>query len=411
MGLFRRFLTVLAIGTLLLLAACDDQGKEANALFSKAATAYREGLAAEAPSARVGAFHRALDLLDQLVERYPETDLAVTLSSGQAVGEVSLAAVSDSLTRAIRDREIETVAKAPQVCLDAPTPLCLTDLGLSMVEDPDITPFDRTYALVRAAEALGVMGEEADYAATLDTLSELIPQLEGDDRDYAEELMVDVFAAGGRGTDRQKLIATLEEEGRGYDQASIAKYLAVNGDRAALGADVEDVLDLIEEETSTEDTPYVFTAIDVLELCRSRPFLNKRDLSEETWDALAYLTGMIPRLLIALDRTEDLDAADRTYGALYYRLAAVQCAAADGNDMAEALLRDTLAYFETNKEVLDDLDQTSFVEDSIVTQWTLGDRDGALARVDLTEASIDNAIILFRLATYLVLEDGGSSRL
>jgi hypothetical protein len=275
-----------------------------------------------------------------------------------------------------------------------------------MVDDPNAGSLDRYYALVRAAEALGVMGATADYDALFDRLSAMAGGFEDEDADYAEELLVEVLAAGGRTADREDLMTALDDAGRWYDGAAIAKYLAVQGERASQVAVVEDVLALVEEEVFTEEAPYVFTAIDLLELCRSRPFLENTVFPAETWGELGAVTGLIPRLLAQVESGTEEGGFDRAYGGIYYRLAAVQCAAADGvaADRTQPLLRETRAFFQANKAVLDDIDRVTFLEDSIVTQWTLGDRDGALIQTDLTKRSVDTAIILFRLATYMALE-------
>ncbi|WP_413206971.1 hypothetical protein [Rhodospirillum sp. A1_3_36] len=309
-------------------------------------------------------------------------------------------------TDVARNRDIERVAQAPRTCLASPSPRCLTDLGLSMVDDPAAEPLDRYFALIRAAEALGVMGATADYDALFDRLSAMAGDFEDEDADYAEELLVEVLAAGGRTEDREDLMAALDEAGRWYDGAAIAKYLAVGGERASQVAVVEDVLALVEEEAFNEESPYVFTAIDLLELCRSRPFLDSTVFPPETWKAVSAVTGLIPRLLAQVERGTEQGGFDEAYGGVYYRLATVQCAAADGiaADRTQPLLRETRSFFQANTAALDDIDRVTFLEDSIVTQWTLGDRDGALAQTDLTFPSIDTAIILFRLATYMALE-------
>ncbi len=81
------------------LAAADDAG-QANRLMVEAIKAMKAAEIEPSAEGKYNLLKQAFDKLKEIVERYPSTDLAVKLATGQRVGKVSLAGVREALDAA-----------------------------------------------------------------------------------------------------------------------------------------------------------------------------------------------------------------------------------------------------------------------------------------------------------------------
>ena len=98
-----------------------DESAEANRLLVETVALVERADAAETPGDRAALYERALENLDAIVARYPGSDAAVRLATGQSIGDLSRAAVN-------RGR---TLAHAEQ-CIADWDRLCLLAVALEM---------------------------------------------------------------------------------------------------------------------------------------------------------------------------------------------------------------------------------------------------------------------------------------
>src|SRR5262249_4874549 len=91
---------------------------DANKLFVEAALMMRDQAQTATSVRRVVIYRQALASIDRIIHSYPDTNLAVALVSGQAVGDISRAGVVDRLRDAVQD-----------VCSRDRTPGCVLSLA------------------------------------------------------------------------------------------------------------------------------------------------------------------------------------------------------------------------------------------------------------------------------------------
>ncbi len=94
--------------------ALADQDADANRLVVEAVKLVEWAEGIEAPAERAAVFKEALAKLDAIVERHPESELAVRLVSGQAIGEIERVEIEKAWQRALTEH-----------CLAEPTRACL----------------------------------------------------------------------------------------------------------------------------------------------------------------------------------------------------------------------------------------------------------------------------------------------
>lgn len=154
------FGVVVAIVTL---TACStDDSESANRLFVEAVNLISSAEHADSEE-RVRLLEEAHVALDTIVARYPSTDLAVELSSGQAIGEVSLKILANELT----DARVDHCALSPNVS-------CIADWltnSISNVE-PVEYEWDRYFALYGIVQIHSASGDFMDALNILNMIDD-----------------------------------------------------------------------------------------------------------------------------------------------------------------------------------------------------------------------------------------------
>ena len=121
-----------------------DDRAQANRLLIEAVGYVRDSKLEPSPEGKFALLKKAYDNLVEIVERYPSTDLAVKLATGQRIGTISLPAVRRSMNRAGQKR-------APQPTSDgAPVWFWRHDAGLIAIA------MDHSGQLVLTADGRGV---------------------------------------------------------------------------------------------------------------------------------------------------------------------------------------------------------------------------------------------------------------
>ena len=151
----RRILATLAVVGALLFSAGStwaDDNSEANELFVEAVKLVKSAEIAEELEEKTDSLEEALGKLNEIVEDYPSTDLAVKLISGQSVGIISLASVR-RVVKKLTERIEEGIEKNTRLCwslpkLDSKKCIFFYDVEWPLTID---TPLD-LQALFQAAE-------------------------------------------------------------------------------------------------------------------------------------------------------------------------------------------------------------------------------------------------------------------
>ena len=100
----RFFLAVALAGCLAIPQARADDAAEANKMMVEATRLVNSVDAEPSAEGKIALWRRAHALLTAIVERFPSTDLAVRLATGQRVGRISLAGVRSALDNALLAR-------------------------------------------------------------------------------------------------------------------------------------------------------------------------------------------------------------------------------------------------------------------------------------------------------------------
>ncbi|MDC0360831.1 hypothetical protein OAN80_03520 [Alphaproteobacteria bacterium] len=152
----KRILAVSVIGLSLMMAtvsgalASDDSAK-ANSLFVEAVQLIQTSQNILNDKEKLEQLDKALSKLNKIIDRYPSSDLAVKLISGQSIGNINLETVAESI------KEVEDNAKK-DACYEAPTTKCVFVIALSeakTIEDA----YGRSGALSGIAEAQAKAGD------------------------------------------------------------------------------------------------------------------------------------------------------------------------------------------------------------------------------------------------------------
>ena len=98
----RRIVAILAVIALLFSAgsALADETSEANKLFVEAVKLVKSAEGEKSFEKTLSVMEEALSKLNEIVDDYPSSDLAVKLISGQSVGGISLEDVGEAAVRA-----------------------------------------------------------------------------------------------------------------------------------------------------------------------------------------------------------------------------------------------------------------------------------------------------------------------
>ncbi len=131
--------------------ATAAENTEANKIFVETVQLLDQAAAAK-PSEALGLYEKALQNLDRIVTKYPGSDLAVKIISGQAIGQVSRAGIEKALVEA---RKAECLRKLSASCIVAEA---LTTAH--SIKDADTRV--RALSSIAAAQAQAGMTREAN---------------------------------------------------------------------------------------------------------------------------------------------------------------------------------------------------------------------------------------------------------
>jgi len=152
-------------------ALADDVGK-ANALMVEAVQLLQSAGGAADAMERFRLSEEALGNLNEIVDRYPTTDLAVKLITGQAIGNISLEGVAAETEELRKKAEAEAVPRTWDECQVSPNSRCVLTQALATAETIEGGYF-RALALSNIAsaqvEAGGVVGAKESFAQALAT--------------------------------------------------------------------------------------------------------------------------------------------------------------------------------------------------------------------------------------------------
>ena len=203
-------------------AARADESAAANRLLVEAVGLVGRAEAIESPGDRAALYERALDNLDEIAARHPESDLAVRLAAGQAVGEID--------RRAFERQRRLSVAEG---CIAELDHSCLLALALEMspaIEDVG----KRSWALSIIAAGQADAGAFEQALETANAATDL------GDRAWALGAIAAAMANAGTGAQVREVIgdavAAASEINNAYRRAStlgeVALWQAIAGDKS-----------------------------------------------------------------------------------------------------------------------------------------------------------------------------------
>jgi len=146
----RRIATTLAVvGALLFSAgsAIADDTSEANKLFVEAVKLVKSAANAEESEEQVAVLEEALGKLNEIVDDYPSSDLAVKLISGQRIGGISL----DLIAEAIKIIPLRAKRAAEEARKEAELAQKLAPLRTLAEQGDAQAQYDLGYKYIRAA--------------------------------------------------------------------------------------------------------------------------------------------------------------------------------------------------------------------------------------------------------------------
>ena len=242
-----KYLLLPVLLTLSLACGPVDEEAEANKRFVEAVALLEAAESEPAAPAKLSLLEQAETTLQTIIARYPSTELAVKLTSGQQIGNVSLTTVE----AAVKD------ARGP-ACQAAPTSACVIAQALVLVQTlewgQDSAQAHITRALIDIALAQAQAGDRVGAQAAIAQALALVQTFDKTDRAMA---LPDIALAQARVGDRTGAQATIaqalalaqtlpDEEGRPLTDeggratllATVALAQAQAGDRAGAQATI-----------------------------------------------------------------------------------------------------------------------------------------------------------------------------
>ena len=242
-----KYLLLPVLITLSLACGPVDEEAEANKRFVEAVALLEAAESEPAAPAKLSLLEQAETTLQTIITRYPSTGLAVKLTSGQQIGNVSLAIVE----AAVKD------ARGP-ACQAAPTSACVIaqalDLAQTLEWGQDSALVHITGALIDIALAQAQAEDRVEARATIAQALALAQTFDKTDRAMA---LPDIALAQARAGDRTGARATIaqalalaqtltdeegqtltDEGGRATLLAIVALAQAQAGDRAGARATI-----------------------------------------------------------------------------------------------------------------------------------------------------------------------------
>ena len=239
------------------LSACStDDSESANRLFVEAV-----GLIASAEGAsaqnKVQNLEQAATALDTIVDRYPTTDLAVELSSGQTIGTVSLLIV-ETLVREAR----------VQACIESAEIGCIADwLVRSAWSTGEVEfAYDRWSVLGNVVRVTAFEGDLPRAWTIVDTI---------DDEDSRQSATASIAAAQAHAGQYAEAIATADALGNSYWRVDalveIAETLARTGQHTEAVRTLSDAFNLVESLEDYANRAHAFLRVAQVQNMIGRP--------------------------------------------------------------------------------------------------------------------------------------------
>jgi len=158
-------------------ALADDIG-EANELLVEAVQLLQSAEGTTDAMERLKLSEEALGNLNEIVERYPSTDLAVKLITGQAIGSISMADVAAETEELRKKSEAEAVPRTWDECQRSPNSRCVVARALDIVVViEDNWQSTKTLYEISIAQAMAgdVVGAKKTIAQVLNNLDKFQP--------------------------------------------------------------------------------------------------------------------------------------------------------------------------------------------------------------------------------------------
>ena len=165
----KRILAVLMIGLSLVMgtvsgALASDDSARANSLFVEAVRLIQSSQNTLNNQEKLEQLDTAQGKLNQIIERYPSSDLAVKLITGQSIGNINLVALAKTI-KEVRDNAEK------DACYKAPTTKCVLVIALSEAKTIE-SASQRSWVLSGIAEAQAKAGDIKAAFATAKTIED-----------------------------------------------------------------------------------------------------------------------------------------------------------------------------------------------------------------------------------------------
>ncbi len=247
-----KYLLLPVLVTLGLACGPVDEGAEANKRFVEAVALLEAAESEPYAPTKLALLEQAETTLQTIVTRYPSTDLAVKLTSGQQIGNVSLATVATAVE----------AARGP-ACQVAPTAACVIAQAVALAQTLD--GWGRSQALRNVIRALAGIapvqtqtGNRAGAQATLAQALVLAQTLT--DEEGRDAALANIAAQAGDYVEARAIIArvlartqTLDAKNQGALFAFIARTQAQIGDRAEAQATLAQAVAFVQTLTDEKE--------------------------------------------------------------------------------------------------------------------------------------------------------------
>ena len=210
----KRYLLIFCLA----LNACSDPNERANADFIDAVQLIEQAESEDSAKTTYSLLLEARETLNEIVTKYPSSDMAVKLASGEAIGLVSMQSL---------DVMIEIIRQKPEYCFEEPDYDCVMAIAVTIA----IGIGDEWQGAYALAEIAAAQAEAGDMKAALQTASGI------DDEGWKAYALAGIAAAQAEAGDMKAALQTasgIDDERQGASAlAGIATAQADAGDMKA----------------------------------------------------------------------------------------------------------------------------------------------------------------------------------
>ena len=150
------FLALLSLA-LIGLGSCSDRNDAASALMVETRELIQKAEDERDAEQRLEQLERAEAKLQLIVGKYPSTDIALELTSGRSVGEISLAGLQSTIRVAETLAMVQRADRQREQCFESPSRLCVSFQALAAAQEIE-DDGARVRVLVRIAEVQSKAG-------------------------------------------------------------------------------------------------------------------------------------------------------------------------------------------------------------------------------------------------------------